>query len=215
MNDYTTKTTELTLNTGDITEHLRGVNGIAYFSMTAISLRTGAHWLSLSPADTKLDPKAKTIVGSNNPNTGLQFWRRSKATRDVIGKEDVTGVSVTRCTAFSLDLKAYFNQAGKAAAALKSSSLGAAIEAIGSAVDLSAIPGEAWIDEAGRVRKFEMTFAGNAQGQQFSVVDAFHVLPLRRTCPRRSSTRVRHRRVPRRPELLAQLGSGRASAQSG
>jgi hypothetical protein len=153
--DYGNNASRMTLSTSSVSTEIRVVDDVEYVSMPDGNLPRGAHWLSITKADLKIDPKAAAAIGSQDPSAGLQFLSAIDGDPQVVGKETLDGVDVTHY-AFTLDLKSMFDQLGKAGEALNSS-FGSELKSLSSLVDLSKIPGEAWIDSDGRARKFEVT----------------------------------------------------------
>jgi hypothetical protein len=167
--DYGTNASAMTLKVGPATEEIRLVNEVTYVSLPDGTLPRGAHWLSVTKADLKFDPKADAALSSNDPSTGLQFLSAIDGDPRVVGREKVDGEDVTHY-AFTLDLKSLFDRLGDASEALNSS-FGSEIKSLGSLVDFSKIPGEAWIDSNGRARKFEITIDVAQAGQLGRVVE--------------------------------------------
>jgi hypothetical protein len=209
--DYGKKENEIVLKTGGLTEYTRTLNGVSYLSVDGIELPHGTHWVAITPADAKLDPNAQTALGSNDPSSGLEFFSAIDGNPRVVGTETADGIKVTHY-AFTIDMKSYFARLGKAADALKASSLGSSLEALGSYMDLSSIPGEAWIDGAGRVRKFEILLNGSVQGQSFKGIDEFQFShfdePVNVEAPAASDTVPFHDV----PDFMTKVGAAAAAA---
>lgn len=82
----------------------------------------------------------------------------------------VDGAAVTHY-AFTLDFTAFFARVGEASKALGSSATATALKQLASLINLSSVPGEAWIDGNGRVRRFDFTIAAAAEGHTVKVVE--------------------------------------------
>jgi hypothetical protein len=170
--DFGAHRSTLTLRVGTKSEQLRSLNNVVYLSLTGATLPRGAHWLSISPADVNVHPQAAAAFSSNDPSTGLQFLSAVDGNPRLAGHETLDGADVAHYV-FTLNLEQSFEQTTKAAEALKSSSVGRALDALRSLADLSKVPGEAWLDNEGRVRKFDITIAVETDGQHAKVVDEF------------------------------------------
>ena len=161
-----------TVTVGKLRQEIRGLDGVAYTSVPGVALPHGAHWVSISAADVHGDPNASAGVGSRDPSSGLQFLSAVDGNPRVVDTNKLDGVAVTHY-AFTLDLKTFFDRIGKQAEALNSSSFAQSIKSLGKIVDLSAVPGEAWIDAQGRVRKFRFSITASENGQTVSATDEF------------------------------------------
>ncbi len=152
--DYGNKTSTITLKIGTLTEEVRVVQDVTYASLPGAMLPKGAHWVSVTQADLKTDPGAAAL-GTNDPSSGLQFLSAVDGDPIIVGREQVDGVATTHY-GFTLNLKAMFDRVGDSVTALNSS-FGRELKSLASMIDLANLPGEAWIDSAGRVRKFVLT----------------------------------------------------------
>jgi hypothetical protein len=161
-----------TVTTSTLQQRIRFVDGISYISVPGVALPHGAHWVSITSADLHADPNASASVGSRDPSSGLQFLSAVEGSPRVVDTGHLDGVAVTHY-AFTLDLKALFDRVGRQAEALNSSSFAKSIKTLGTLVDLSAVPGEAWIDGQGRVRKFRFSITASEDGQTVSAADEF------------------------------------------
>jgi hypothetical protein len=180
-----------TVKTSVLQEQIRSVQGVAYLSVPGVALPHGAHWVAITPADVKTDPNASSTVGSRDPSTGLQFLSAVDGNPQVADSTTLDGVSVTHYR-FTLNLRAYFERVGKEAEALNSSSLAQSLESLGKLVDLSAVPGEAWLDGQGRVRRFSFSITATQEGETVTATDDFRFSrfgePLVVTAPAASDT---------------------------
>jgi len=167
--DYGNQSSAMTLKIGPVTEEIRLVHDVGYASLPGNLLPNGAHWVSITKADMKLDPQSSAGLGASDPSSGLQFLSAVDGNPIVVGNEQVDGVDTTHYT-FTLDLKAMMQRVGDSAAALNSS-FGRELKTLGSLIDLSNLPGEAWIDSDGRVRKFVITIAIAQAGQDGKVIE--------------------------------------------
>jgi hypothetical protein len=161
--DFTHKAAELTINVGKTSEQLRAVAGVAYLSVPIVDLPNGAHWVSFTQADLNINPNAANTVNSD-PSSGLQFLSAIAGDPRVVGQGQLDGIDVTHY-AFTVDLASFLDRMRSGSKALNIPGFGAALDKLGSLVDLSRLPGEAWIDGDGRVREFGISLAITAQGQ--------------------------------------------------
>jgi hypothetical protein len=161
-----------TVKTSVLQEQIRSVQGVTYLSIPGVALPRGAHWLSITAADVKADPNASSTVGSRDPSTGLQFLSAVDGNPQVAGDTTLDGARVTHYL-FTLNLRAYFDRVGNEAKALNSSSLAQSLESLGKIVDLSAVPGEAWLDGQGRVRRFSFSITATQNGDKVTATDDF------------------------------------------
>ena len=110
-NDFGTKSSALTFKIGAISEEVRVVQHVAYASLPGNMLPRGAHWVSITQADLKVDPAASAGLGTNDPSSGLQFLSAVDGNPIVVGNEAVDGADTTHYT-FTLDLKAMIERVG-------------------------------------------------------------------------------------------------------
>jgi hypothetical protein len=207
------KSAMLTVKVGPLTEHLRTVRGTSYLSVPGVDLPRGARWVSFGAADLKLDAAARASLGSQDPSSGLRYLSAVNGNPRVVDHNPLDGVDVTHY-AFALDLKTLFRSMGNAARSANASGFGASIEQLGSLVDLSAVPGEAWIDTGGRVREFTLRFDFSSAGQHVTASDEFRFShfgePVHVSAPAPSDT------IPFRddPTFFADLGKAALGAGS-
>jgi len=167
--DYANKTSTITLKVGTLTEEVRVVQDVAYASLPGAMLPNGAHWVSVTKADLKTDPGGAAALAANDPSSGLQFLSAVDGNPVIVGHEQVDGVATTHY-GFTLNLKAMFDRVRDSVTALNSS-FGRELKSLGSMIDLSNLPGEAWIDSAGRVRKFVISIPIPQAGPGGKVVE--------------------------------------------
>jgi len=170
--DFGHKSARLTLfdGHGNAIETARTIAGVTYVSIPGAPDRLpgGAHWVSITPADMKLDPSVASL-GSSDPSSGLQFLSAIAGSPRIVDHDPLDLVTVTHY-AFTLDLQSLFDRLGKGVNALGVPAIGAALEQLKSLVDLTKVPGEAWIDTDGRVRRFTMTLNVAEAGRMLNVV---------------------------------------------
>ena len=211
--NFADKSSTLTMSVGGLSEELRSVRGTGYLSVPGVDLPRGAHWVSFSSADLKLDAAARASIGSQDPSSGLRFLSAVDGNPRAVDHNPLDGVAVTHY-AFTLDLKTFFRKVGTATKSLNAPGFGASIEKLGSLIDLSSIPGEAWVDTGGRVRKFTLTFDITAAGQHATAIDEFRFShfgePVNVSAPAPSDT------IPFRddPTFFADIGKAALGADS-
>jgi hypothetical protein len=125
--------------------------------------------LSITPADAKADAGVAASLGSSDPSSGLQFLSAIAGSPTVVDHDVINGVKATHY-AFTLDMQSYFDRMGSATTALGVPTIAAALEQLKALVDLTKLPGEAWIDADGRVRRFTLTIRLSEGGQTLSAV---------------------------------------------
>ena len=212
--DYRHKAVSLTLSgAGGTVEEIRVVAGVTYVSSALADLPDGAHWVSVTPADVKIDSNARNALGSSDPGSGLQFMSAVKGDPRVVGHARLAGVGVTHYT-FRLDLKNFIERQSQATERLGVSGLVASLRKLESLVDLTRVPGEAWIDVDGRVRRFDFSISVSQGGQSVKIANSVRFShfdePVRVEPPPASDT-VPFRRAPSFFSDLAAAG-GSASA---
>lgn len=151
---------------------IRQVDGVTYMSSPAASLPGGAHWVAIRPSDLPGDVGSATL-GTNDPSNGLKFLSAVNGNPKVAGTEVIDGVQTTHYT-FTLDIRKSLEQAAKAAQALGGSAAASPLSDASGMLELSKLPGEAWIDGQGRVRRFQFTIEQSADGQTIKVVDVMN-----------------------------------------
>ena len=128
--DFTNKTSAISLidSQGNALETVRSIAGVAYISLTKISvpLPDGAHWVSITPADTHVDPKIASTLGSNDPSSGLKYLSAVNGDPKVIDTEKLDGADVTHY-GFTVNLATLFDAVGKGGDALGVPGMGAGL----------------------------------------------------------------------------------------
>jgi hypothetical protein len=143
----------------------RVLNGAEYLSSDFAVLPGGKSWVKITPADTGLDKNAQAVVSQSDPTQGLQFLSAVKGNPQVVGHENLGGIKVTHYS-FTIDLQAMADVLAKAGKKLNAPGVASGVDQLKQAgVDLAHIPGEAWIDSQGRVRKFSYSLGINAGGE--------------------------------------------------
>jgi hypothetical protein len=161
-----------TLKTSALQERILVVDGVTYLSIPGVTLSHGEHWLAITRADINDDPIAKSSAGSVDPTAGLQFLSAVDGNPQIVDDTTIGGVSVTHYR-FTLNLRDFFDRIGKEAEALNSSTFAQGLKSLGGLVDLSAVPGEAWLDAQGHVRKFALSITTSQAGETVTVRDEF------------------------------------------
>jgi hypothetical protein len=171
--DFKNKTASVTIfnHADEPIESLRSVRGVGYVSTTlaGVPLPGGAHWMSITPADEKADASLAGSLGSSDPSSGLQFLSAIAGDPRVLDHDAIDGVKATHY-AFTLNLQSYFDRVGSATTAMGVPSIASALEQLKALVDLTKLPGEAWIDADGRVRRFTLTIELSEGGQTIKAV---------------------------------------------
>ena len=166
------------------------------FPALASELPAGKSWVRMDLAKAGraqgFDFAGLENLTSNDPRKMLDVLRAASDEIETVGSEDLDGVSTTHYRA-QVDLAEYA-KLGLAKGADTKSMLDDVLKQSG----LASMPVDVWLDDAGLVRKVEMTFSGAPPGSTESArrVDALRALRLRRG--RRSGRPARgasHRRV--------------------
>jgi len=202
--DYANASTAMTLTVGSFTQNIRVVHGVTYLSVPGVRLPRNAHWITFTADDMKLSRAAAASVGSQDPSAGLDFLSGVSGNPRVVDHAPLDGIDVTHY-AFTLDFQSLFAKEARAVKALSgSSTFATAIQKLGAIIDISAIPGEAWIDRDGRVRRFDFTLAVNESGENVKFVDDFRfshfskvACPTGDICSRTQSGSLPHHRHAR------------------
>jgi hypothetical protein len=161
--DFAHKAGVLTVKIGRLSEQVRDVAGVGYLSVPIVELPRGAHWVSFTQADLNLSPNAANTVNSD-PTSGLQFLSAIAGNPRVVEHGQLDGIAVTHY-AFTVDIRSLVDRLRTANKTMNVPGLGASLDKLGSLVNLSKLPGEAWIDGDGRVRRFDIDIAIAAQSQ--------------------------------------------------
>jgi hypothetical protein len=171
--DFTHKAGSITVfdRFDDPIETVRDVGGVSYISAPrpGVPLPGGAHWVSITPADLKLSAGLAKSMGSNDPSSGLAFFSAVNGAPRVVDTDPLDGVDVVHY-AFTLDVESLFDHVGAESKAAGVPAFASALEQLKSLIDLTKLPGQAWIDSEGRVRRFTVTFEVSQGGQTMKVV---------------------------------------------
>src|SRR6185437_8576231 len=116
--DFAAKTGTLTLSdaNGSTIETIRSRANVGYVSTPLVKLPGGAHWVSITPTDAKVDPNAKSTVGSADPSSGLRFFSAIDGDPRVLDHDPLDGVDVTHY-GFTVNMQSLFEQIGKGSSA--------------------------------------------------------------------------------------------------
>jgi len=167
--DFATKDTSAEITAGGMKMTVRQIGGTAYMSATGVPLPGNAEWISFTPGDIAGSTQAEGALGSQDPSSGLAYLNAVNGNPTVVDTETLDGVHVTHYR-FTLDLKTLMARLAQAGKSLGAGGLFSNANQLGSLVDLSAVPGEAWIDAAGRVRKFQYELTITTAGQTISSI---------------------------------------------
>ncbi|HEX4490658.1 MAG TPA: hypothetical protein VH914_05565 [Acidimicrobiia bacterium] len=206
--DYAHKNSEITMSAlGRDFETVRVVSGVSYMSAPGVALPGNAHWVSLRPSDLGL-PSNQSALGSNDPNTGLQYLSAISGSPHDLGAATIDGAPTTHY-GFTVDLRSLMDQMSRGMSKLGGQSLG--LGEMNGLLDLTNIPAEAWIDHDGRVRQFKFTLAMSTLGQSVKAVSTMKYShfdePLTITAPAPTDV-VPFSSVP---QFFQQLGQNAAS----
>src|SRR5262249_33849145 len=121
--DYAHKTSEFTMSAlGRDIESARVVAGVTYISAPGVALPGNAHWVSIRPSDLGL-PSGQSTLGSDDPNSGLQYLSAIRGNARDLGSATVDGVTTTHYS-FTVDLKSLMDRMSRATSKLGGPSLG-------------------------------------------------------------------------------------------
>jgi hypothetical protein len=147
---------------------MREVKGTTYISTSLVHLPHGKSWLSISAADLGANKIGDSFAAQADPTQGLQFLSAFNGNPVVVGHESIGGASTTHYK-FTVDLNSLYAREAKAGKKLNVPGMSEGLNQLKqSGVDLANIPAEAWIDNAGRVRKFQYTLVLTVEGQTAS-----------------------------------------------
>ena len=167
--DFGNKSAAVTVNVGGRKlEDVRNLAAVTYLSVPVVALPNGAHWVSFTKADLK-GTSASSALGSTDPGQGLAFFSAVDGDPRVLDKGRLDGVSVTHY-GFNLNLASFFDRMQQQGKALNAPGFGSALSQLKSIIDLTKVPGEAWIDGGGRVHRFDLTLEFSQAGVSGKVV---------------------------------------------
>jgi len=188
--DFTNKDSQMTLSSDGLSSTVRLVSRVEYFQSSVIPLPNGAQWVKILPQDLGVTATKPSVAGGGDPTQGLQFLGSTIGTPTILGHQNVAGASTTHYSVV-FDLASLFARVSQAGSTI-SPSFAQQYEALSSKVDLAHIPGNVWLDSAGRVRQFNYTLAFQAAGVSFSEVATTTFsdfgLPVHVTVPPASET---------------------------
>jgi hypothetical protein len=167
--NFVNNESEMSISSAGLSSTIRLVSGVEYFQSSVIPLPAGAHWVEILPQDLGLSGTQPGLAGSGDPTQGLQFLGSTVGPPVKVGHGTVEGTSVTHYSVV-FDLATLFARVGKAEGSI-SPTFAKGFEALAGKVDLAHIPGNVWLDSAGRVRQFSYTIAFQTAGQAFSEVE--------------------------------------------
>ena len=150
---------------GTVAVTMRTIGSDTYIQSPRVTLPRGAHWLVISEDDTT----ARRQFGSNDPSTGLRFLSGLHGDPRRVGTEVVNGADATHY-ALTLDMNAVLDEAAQQTSRLGVDGLTESLAQVRNVVDMSNIPGDVWIDSAGRVRRFRFTIHADADGSSVTAV---------------------------------------------
>jgi len=165
--DFVNKDSEITIGSGSLSSTVRLVSGVEYFQSPLIPLPAGAQWVKILPQDLGVTT-AQPGLASGDPTQGLQFLGSTVGAPVDLGHDTVGAASVTHYSV-TYDLASLFARVGKAESTL-SPAFAKGFEALAGKVDFAHIPGDVWLDSAGRVRQFSYTIAFQTAGREFKEV---------------------------------------------
>jgi hypothetical protein len=168
--DYDHQRSTITIRTGPIEQDMRTIGDVSYQRVSLPVLPDGKEWLAVTPDDlAALDIDVdETSLGSTDPAAGLEFFGAIEGDPELVGSEDLGGVEVEHYE-FTIDLATFTHELGDAMEKFDVPGFGRGIAALEDYVDLAHIPGEAWIDDEGRIRRFDYTFEIEAEGEQLAM----------------------------------------------
>lgn len=168
VSDFANKSTEMQLSVAGISETVNLIGGVEYLHTSLLTLPGGAHWVKILPQDLGVSA-APTTAASGDPTQGLQFLGAMVGSPTVVGTGTVDGVSTTHYHVI-LNLQSLFARVGQAESSL-SPTFAVGFQALQGQVDLTRIPGDVWLDPAGRVRRFSYTLNLHVGAAPISEVD--------------------------------------------
>jgi hypothetical protein len=161
--NFATKSLQANLDIEGQSETVRVVGDDIYLQPPAlVPLPNGIHWVEISPQDlgTSTSPSDLNVA---DPAQGLQFLGGAVGSPVVVGSATVGGVRTTHYR-IVLNLRALFAKLGNAEGHL-SPDLGRTLQTMSGDKQLTAVPGEVWLDSADRVRRIKFTLSLQIAGQ--------------------------------------------------
>lgn len=125
-----------------------------YFRSDVLSLPDGKQWVQIDPQAVGIETPG---AGSpSDPTSELELLGGLKGDPNVVGHEELDGVSVTHYSV-TLDFAAVLDEVAEGSKALGSDALVKGLQLLENSVDLSHVPAEVWLDEGGLVRQFKFS----------------------------------------------------------
>ncbi len=156
--DFASKTAELTMHSTVVDLRMVLADGVVYESVPIVALPHGAHWVSITPADSGSGTRDFSGLGTSDPTSGLQFLDGVAGSPHLVGREELDGEPVTHYS-FTIDLASLLSRVARSSDRLGAGNLGDSLRRIPNELGLSSVPGDAWLDGAGRVRRFRYELA--------------------------------------------------------
>lgn len=166
--DFATNTTEINLAAAGVTETIRLVGGAEYFDSPLLTLPAGAHWVKIVPQDLGLS-SVPASDSHGDASQGLTVLAATVGPPTVLGRQSVDGVTATHYGVV-LNLQGVFDRVGKAQSSL-SPGLANGFQSLAGQVDLTRVPGDVWLDSAGRVRRFSYHLSFTAAGRPLTELE--------------------------------------------
>jgi hypothetical protein len=161
--DFRTRSSSLLITAGPVTSKARLIGGTEYFAQTLVPLPRGAKWVKITRADAG-ETGAAPSTESQDPSAGLQFMKAVSGNPKLVGSETLDGTHVAHYK-FTLDLVPLLDKLAKVTDKLGASQFAKAMQKLESVADLRHVPGEAWLDGDGRVRRFDYRIEISTEGQ--------------------------------------------------
>jgi len=170
-NDPTAHAASVSISAGSVTSEVRTIGGMTYFHIDGAPLPEGKSWVSFD--QTEASASAQSAAASGDFKQQLQLLNALVGEPVSAGPETVDGVDVTHYR-LTLDFTSLLDQMAKSGKALNANAMVKGLEMVHDLVDLTNIPGEVWLDDAGRAVEFRFSLHLEQNGTVIDEVSDMH-----------------------------------------
>jgi len=165
--DFDRRVGVLTMNGPGFTAEVRQLDSVAYFHADQLDLPDGKSWVKVTPGD--IGVSADASEPSVDPLADLELVGGLKGEPKLVGPEQVDGVPVTHY-GITVDLTKALDKVTHTSGTVGNDPIVHGLESLKGMVDISNIPGDVWLDSAGRAREFKLTVHLQSAGRSVDEV---------------------------------------------
>ena len=154
VSDPAAQAGSVSITAGFVSSEVRTIGGVTYMHVDGAQLPEGKSWVSFD--QTEANANAQSAAASGDFKQQLQLLNALVDEPVSLGPETLDGVDVTHYR-LTLDFTSVLDQLAKSGKALNANAMVKALEVARDAVDLTHVPGEVWLDDAGRAREFRFS----------------------------------------------------------